>query len=141
MPADTGNPIETLRFAVPESWADRNGHMNEGRYGQVFSDAADALLDLAGAGEAYIAEGFSFFTVEATTRFLHETRCGETVLAVTRIAEAGEKKLRLFHEMRRAGDGALLATCDQLLLHVDLARRKSCPAHARIRKRLAALAG
>lgn len=36
-------PMITIRRVVPSDWTDYNGHMNESRYGQVFSDAADAV--------------------------------------------------------------------------------------------------
>lgn len=130
--------IETQRRRVPETWGDRNRHMNEGRYGQVFSDAADVLLDRIGAGESYIEGGYSYFTVETTIRFLHETLCGEEIQVLTRIASAEGKKLLLEHDMRRASDGTLLATSTQLLLHVDLAARKSCPPDPALTQRIAA---
>jgi carnitine 3-dehydrogenase len=36
------------------------------------------------------------------------------------------KKLKLWHQMHRASDDAILATCDQFLLHVSLETRRSC---------------
>ncbi len=53
-------PAKTLRTQsriVPVDWTDGNGHMNEGRYGQVFSDAADGFLLAAGVDDAYLAGG------------------------------------------------------------------------------------
>jgi carnitine 3-dehydrogenase len=131
--------FETLRRIVPPEWGDYNGHMNEGKYGQVFSDAADEAMRLVGVDAAYLAGGHSFFTVEALTRFLMETRVGEEIEVRTRVTEGGGKKFRLFHEMRRNRDDAVLATCNQLLLHVDLGTRRSCEPMPEVRGRILAL--
>ena len=45
----------------------------------------------------------------------------------TRVTLGEGKKLRLWHEMKRASDDALLSTCDQFMLHVSLETRRSCP--------------
>ena len=120
-----GVPLETVRRVVPSDWTDYNGHMNESRYGQVFSDAADAVMAHLGAGPDYVASGQSFFTVETRISYLMETRAGERIRVATRVMGAEGKKLRLFHEMEREADGSVLATCEQLLVHVDLGTRRS----------------
>ena len=121
-----GTPMETQRRTVPVDWTDYNGHMNEGRYGQVFSDAAETVLAHLGAMEDYVARGLSYFTVEVNIKYLAETLAGEEFFVETRVTQGEGKKLRLFHEMKRAADGAALATCDQMLIHVSLETRRSC---------------
>ena len=133
-------PMVTVRRTVPVDWTDYNGHMNEGRYGQAFSDAADAVLAHVGAGRDYVARGLSWFTVETTVRYLAETRAAEAIRVETHVAVAEGRKLRLRHEMRREADGTLLASCDQLLLHVSLETRRSCEPGPALRARLDALA-
>lgn len=120
-------PLVTVRRIVPSDWTDVNGHMNEGRYGQVFSDASEELMTHVGADRDYIAAGNSYFTAETTIKYLNETHAGEAIEVVTRVTLGEGKKLRLWHEMRRAADGEVLATCDQFLLHVSLETRRSCP--------------
>ena len=119
--------MQTVRRAVPVDWTDYNGHMNEGRYGQVFSDAADGFMLAIGADQDYVAGGHSFFTVETTIKYLLETHAGEEIIVETRVLLADGKKVKLGHEMRRASDGTALASCEQFLLHVSLDTRKSCP--------------
>ena len=117
-----------------------NGHMNEGRYGQVFSDAAEEVMALVGADDAYVAGGLSYFTVETQTAFRAETHAGEMIVVHSQVTEGGGKKLRCYHEMRRAADGTVLATCDQLMIHVDLnTRHASVPPDA-VREKVEALA-
>ena len=55
-------PLCTVDRAVPLDWTDYNGHMNEARYLQAFSDASDRLMEIAGCDAAYVAAGGSFFT-------------------------------------------------------------------------------
>ena len=119
-------PMITVRRMVPSDWTDYNGHMNESRYGQVFSDAADAVLAHVGAGPDYVSAGRSFFTVSTKIDYLLETHAGETIQVVTQVLLGEGKKLKLGHELRRASDGSVLATCEQFLLHVSLETRKSC---------------
>ncbi len=135
-PADISKPIPTVSRVVPVDWTDYNGHMNEGRYGQVFSDAADAIMVIVGADEDYVKSGKSYFTVENTIRFVDEIRAGETIRATTQVRLAEGKKLRLYHQLLRR-DGGLLATCDQLLIHVDLKTRRSTTPAPNFLQRLA----
>ncbi|WP_417719105.1 carnitine 3-dehydrogenase [Salipiger sp.] len=120
-------PMVTVRRVVPADWTDTNGHMNEGRYGQIFSDAAEEFMHHVGADAAYIAAGHSYFTAETTIRYLAETLAGERVRVETRVTLGEGRKLRLVHEMRGEADGTLRAGCDQFLLHVSLDTRRSCP--------------
>ncbi len=120
-----GEPITTVERIVPIDWVDYNGHMNESRYGQVFSDAADDILARIGAAESYVEAGFSFFTVDIHIQFLLETKVGQHIKVETAILEGKGKKLKLAHRML-ATDGTLLATAQQLLIHVSLKTRKSC---------------
>ena len=120
-------PLVTVRRKVPVDWTDMNGHMNEGRYGQLFSDASEELMTHVGADRAYVEAGNSYFTAETTVKYLKETHAGEDIAVTTRVVLGEGKKLRLWHEMCRASDGTVLATCDQFLLHVSLETRRSCP--------------
>ncbi len=134
------NPLITVRRQIPVDWTDYNGHMNEGRYGQVFSDAADAVMIHVGADAEYIAGGMSYFTAETTIKYLDETHAGEQIEVASRVTLGDGKKLRLFHEMKRASDGEVLSTCDQFLLHVDLTTRRSCDPMPDVRAKVEALA-
>ncbi|MBM2322026.1 MULTISPECIES: carnitine 3-dehydrogenase [Marivita] len=126
-PLGDGVPLVTVRRVVPVDWTDINGHMNEGRYGQLFSDASEELMTHIGADRDYIAAGNSYFTAETSIKYLNETHAGEDIYVTTRVMIGQGKKLKLWHQMHRASDEAVLATCDQFLLHVSLETRRSCP--------------
>ena len=139
LPLGAAVPMRTVSRSIPVDWTDYNGHMNEGRYGQIFSDAADAFMIEIGADAEYIAAGNSFFTAETTIKYLAETLAGQTVHVNTRVLLSEGKKVKLFHEMR-AEDNVILATCEQFMLHVNLTTRKSCPPLAEVQSRMDALA-
>lgn len=132
-------PFQTLHRSVPIDWTDYNGHMNESRYGQVFSDAADEVMRLVGADEDYIAAGLSFFTAEITIGFRQEALAGDMFRVTTTVLMFEGKKLRLQHDMHHR-DGRLLATGTQFVLHVDLKTRRSCPPRPDIALRLTKIA-
>ncbi len=129
-PSDITKPLNTLNRVIPIDWTDYNGHMNESRYGQVFSDAGDVVMGMIGADQAYIDTGLSYFTVENLIQFRNETHPGEQITVMTQVLQAEGKKLRMYHEMHRANKdgtpGDLLCTCNQLLVHVSLETRSSC---------------
>jgi carnitine 3-dehydrogenase len=138
-PASTA-PLVTQDRVVPVDWTDMNGHMNEGRYGQIFSDAAEVIMAMVGADEEYVARGMSYFTVETTVKYLAETHAGERVVVETDVTEGAGKKLRCFHTMKRKSDGEIMATCDQLMLHVSLETRRTCEPPEDVAERVATLA-
>ncbi|WP_405402578.1 carnitine 3-dehydrogenase [Paracoccus sp. Ld10] len=135
---DFTKPFISVDRSIPVDWSDYNGHMNESRYGQVWSDAADAVMRMIGADADYIAAGLSYFTVDTHTKFMNECHVGEHITVETQILEGAGKKLQLFHEMKNAS-GALVASCTQLLIHVSLETRKSCDPGPQIVTKLAAI--
>ncbi|MCB1421935.1 MAG: carnitine 3-dehydrogenase [Nitratireductor sp.] len=139
VPTELDKPLTTLNRVIPIDWTDYNGHMNESRYGQVFSDAGDVVMSMVGADQAYIDGGLSYFTVDNHITFRDETHAGEAIFVRTQVLRAAGKKLRMYHEMCRASDGGLLATCNQLLIHVSLESRRSCEPGPEVTARLDAL--
>jgi carnitine 3-dehydrogenase len=125
-----GEPTEPLRLyegKVPADWIDYNGHMNESRYLEIFGYATDALLARIGMDEAMLARGFSYYTVETHLRHLGEIRLGESYVATTQILGHDAKRIHLFHRLHHA-DGRLLATGEQMMLHVDTAKHRAAEA-------------
>ena len=132
-------PFVTAGRQVPAEWTDYNGHMNESRYGQMFSDAADGIMRMIGSDEAYVARGMSWFTVEIHIRYLDEAMAGDALEVTTQVLDGKGKKMHLFHRLIHA-DGRLLATGEQLLLHVDMKARKTCDPAPEVSAKLRAIA-
>ena len=121
---DFSQPIKTLDRQIPDSWTDYNGHMNEARYLDCFSQASDSLLRLIGVTADYVESGNSYFTVETHIRHLDEVTAQEQIYTTTQVINGEGKKLHLFHNLMHE-DGRLLATGEHLLLHVDMNSRAS----------------
>lgn len=115
-------PLCLLKARVEGAWLDANGHMNESRYLQVFSNATDRFLLELGFGQALFEKGYSFYTLETNLRHWHEAKAGEKIYVDTRLLASDAKKLHLSHAMYSAraesGDDLLLATAEHILLHV-----------------------
>ena len=131
--------LPTWRGEVPAEWIDYNGHMTEHRYLQCFGEATDAVLARIGVDAAYLASHRSFYTVETHLRHLDEGRRGDTLAVETQVLASDGKRLHLFHRLEREADGALLATAEHMLLHVDTEAGRSVSAEGAVREALDAL--
>jgi carnitine 3-dehydrogenase len=119
-----GGPVNTLNMAVPMDWTDYNGHMTEAKYLEAFGFATVRFMALVGVDAAYIADNNSFFTAETHIRHLDEAHIGAP-LAITTLCLIGQgKKMSLWHELR--SEGRLLATAENMMIHVSLATRRAC---------------
>jgi carnitine 3-dehydrogenase len=113
---DDEAPLRLHTAVVAPEWIDYNGHAHESRYLQVFGDTTDALLRHIGLD---LDGGSSYFTVETHLSHLGQARAEERLYTTTQILGHDEKRLHVFHSLHRTPDDALLATAEQMLLHVD----------------------
>jgi carnitine 3-dehydrogenase len=132
--ARTGRPplpdgrLRRHEALVDPAWIDYNGHMTEYRYLEVLADTTDAFLRSIGVVGPYIDAGSSYYTVETHIRHLGEAHGGDRLYVATRLLGHDEKRLHLFHELRRDEDDALVATGEHMLLHVDRSAGATTPA-------------
>jgi carnitine 3-dehydrogenase len=127
-------PLRLLEVDVRPEWIDYNGHMTDSRYLQVFGDATDALLRYAGVDEAYRKSGRALFTAESHVCHEAEAAALEPLYVTSRVLEVDEKRVRLFHSLHRRRDERLVATAEQLYLHVSAG--EVTPMDAGVRERL-----
>jgi carnitine 3-dehydrogenase len=134
-----GGPLRLLETHVRPEWIDFHGHMTDSRYLQVFGDATDALFRYAGIDDAYRRRGHALYTAE--TRVVHkaEARSQERLYVTSGVLEVDDKRVRLLHSLHRTRDDALIATAEQLYLHVSTAAGKVAPMDASVRARLEAI--
>jgi len=130
-----------LRFAteVRPEWADYNHHMTDFRYSHVFGDAMDKLYRQVGIDEGYRKGGHMFYTVESQVRHVKEAKVGDPLYVTTQLLAVDDKRLHVFHRLHRGRDDALLATGEQLHLHVDTAAAQAAPMPGKLRANLDAL--
>lgn len=136
---DDGRMLTQHTPVMPE-WIDYNDHLTEHCYLKLFGDATDVVLARIGAGPAYVASGFSFYTVETHIRHLGQARLGEKVEVRSRVLGADAKRLHLFHEMTNLTTGAQIATGEHMLVHVDAKAERSVQAPMLIAAAMAELA-
>ena len=139
LPSKINGAMATISRVIPSDWTDYNGHMNESRYGQIFSDAADIIMQTVGANADYIRSGLSYFTVDVQIKFLAETHAGSSIHVKSFVLQGEGKKMKLFHQMFDE-DEALLATGEQMLIHVNLETRRACEPHADVLEQLEMIA-
>jgi carnitine 3-dehydrogenase len=127
------------RAVVLPEWADYNGHAHESRLAQVFGDATDALLAAIGIDAAYVEAGGSYYTVETHLSLRREALVGQRLRVTTQLLGSDDKRLHVFHSLYRVDDGELLATAEQMLIHVDARAGRAAPAPGELQARVAEL--
>jgi len=132
-------PLRLLDTVVRPEWIDYNQHMTDFRYGQVFGDAMDSLYRQVGVDEAYRNSGRMYFSVESHVRHLGQAKAGDALYVTTQLLAVDDKRLRVFHRLYRSRGDVLIATAEQMHLHVDTAGAKACPADAEVRAKLQAI--
>jgi carnitine 3-dehydrogenase len=136
---EPGKPLRLAEAVVRPEWVDYNRHMSDFRYGQVFGDATDALFRRVGVDESYRDSGRMFYSVEYHVMHLGEAKAGEPLYVTTQVLAVDDKRLRVFHRMYRGRDHHLIATAEQLYLHVDTKAAKAAPTDAKVRAKLEAI--
>ena len=121
--------LQAPPLRVESSWIDYNGHMNVAYYSLAFDQSLDVILDEEiGIGPAYVAErNHGPYVVQNHIHYLAELFDGEEFRVRLQLLDADAKRIHVFLEMLRCRDGVLAATSEQLIVHVDLDRRKSAP--------------
>jgi carnitine 3-dehydrogenase len=131
-------PLVLAQMQVLPGWIDYNGHMTESRYLFAASETTDAFLRLIGADMEYVAGGHSYYTAETHIRHLGEARLGDRLTGTLQLLAADEKRLHLFVQILH-GD-RVVATIEQMCLHVDMKAGKTCPAAPAVLARLTPIA-
>ena len=133
---DAAKPLRLIETQVRPEWVDYHGHMTDSRYLQVFGDATDALLRAVGVDDAYRATGRGFYTLETHVTHRAEAKALEPLYVSTQLLGLDEKRVHLFHCLHRRRDERLVATGEQLYLHVSREAGKASPMDGAVRARL-----
>jgi carnitine 3-dehydrogenase len=135
---ESRTPLQRTQAVVRPEWVDYNGHMTDSRYLQVFGDATDALFRSVGIDDDYRKTARALYTVESHVTHRGEARALEPLHVLTRVLGVDDKRVHLFHALHRQ-DGALVATGEQLYLHVDTATARASPMPEEVRAAFARL--
>ena len=113
-------PTPCLEIEVPAAWVDYNDHLNDAYHAVAFSQAGDAFMARVGLGaEGRRRTGRTIYTLALVIRYLAEVKLGERLAITAQVLETDSKRLRFWLEARRAGDGVLASTSEQVLICVD----------------------
>ena len=132
-------PLNLLQTTVAPQWVDYNGHMSESCYLLVFGDNSDAFFRFIGIDEDYRAAGHSLYTVQTQLHNLREVSEGEPIRLTLQLLDADEKRLHIFHAMFHDVSGVLLATGEQMLVHVDMRSGRSAPMRPEMQAKVQAI--
>ena len=89
--------------------------------------------------KATVIQGNSFYTVESHINYYKEVKSGEPLVFKTQLLGLDEKRMHLFHSMHHGNTGDLLATTEQMLLHVDTKAGKASVIRADVYEALGAV--
>ncbi len=128
-----------LRMAVPESYRDRNGHMNMRWYIAIFDDAADNLYSRLGlTPEFHRQHTTGTFDLEHHLHFLSEVLPGDRVAVYGRLVGHSAKRLHYLMFMVNETRGKLAAMFECMSAFADLTVRKTAPFPPDIASKIAA---
>jgi carnitine 3-dehydrogenase len=133
-------PLQLHTPTVLAQWVDYNGHMSESCFLLVFGDSSDAFFRFVGIDERYRDEqGLSLYTVETHIHNIKEAAEGEPLRLTLQVLDADEKRVHIFHSMFHGSSGELLATGEQMLLHVDMQAGRAAAMPAWLQDRVQAI--
>ncbi len=76
------------------------------------------------------------YTVESHVTHGAEAKALEPLYVLTRVLGVDDKRVHLFHALHRKRDGVLVATAEQMYLHVDTQAGKAAAMEAAMRDKL-----
>ena len=146
-PAKTWDPLAPIAAPlclhqpqVLPQWVDYNGHMSESCYLLVFGDNSDAYFRHIGIDERYRDEqGLSFYTVQTQIHNIREVAQGAPLRLTLQLLDMDDKRMHIFHTMHHGTEGHVLATGEQMLVHVDMRQGRAAPMPAYLHERVAAI--
>jgi betainyl-CoA thioesterase len=132
-------PLRLCQLSVLPDWVDYNQHMSEWCYLLAFGENADAFFRFVGIDERYRAQGHSLYTVETHLHHRREAAEGDQLAMTLQVLDHDAKRVHIWHEMFLGDSDVLLATAEQMLIHVDSRAGKSAPMPPELAARLDAI--
>ena len=111
---------------VEDQWTDYNGHLNMAYYNVIFDRAGDEAFALVGLGPGYVkSTSCSFFTLETHVTYVRELHAGDAVRIDTQFLDHDAKRVHYVQQMFHAGKGWLACVAENIVMHIDMAAKKS----------------
>ncbi|HET6466116.1 MAG TPA: thioesterase family protein [Nitrospiria bacterium] len=120
--------VPTYRGTVFPWHCDHIGHMNVMWFVGKFDEATWQLFSILGITASYIRkQSRGMAGLEQRVSYQRELRAGDVVSIRSGVLEMKEKVIRYVHEMRNDETGERSAMMIVTSVHMDTAKRKSCP--------------
>ncbi|MFN0193107.1 MAG: thioesterase family protein [Aestuariivirga sp.] len=133
-------PFECSIQKVEDQWIDYNGHFNMAYYNVLFDRCGDEAFALLGLGPDYVkTANSSFFTLEAHVTYVRELHAGDAVRITLQVLDCDAKRVHYVQEMFHATEGWLACVTENIVMHVDLAAKRSSPFPADVHARIEAM--
>ncbi len=127
------------RLTVPESYADRNGHMNMRWYLAIFDDAGDTLYVRLGlTPEYHRAHTTGTFDLEHHLHFVSEVLAGHQVAVYARLVAHSAKRVHYLLFMVNETSVKLASLFECVSSFADLTGRRTAPFPPEIASKIAA---
>ena len=129
--------IQTYRGAVYPWHCDHMGHMNVMWYVSKFDEATWNLFFEAGITPTYLRNHHRGMAgLQQNITYKRELHAGDVVAVRSGLLEVREKVVLFRHEMINLETAETAAIMDLTVVHMDTAKRKSCPFPAAILERM-----
>ena len=133
-------PFKSSFFTVEDQWIDYNGHFNMAYYNVLFDRAGDEAFEHVGLGPDYVRDAnSSFFTLEAHVTYLQELHAKDKVYITTQFLACDAKRIHYVQQMFHAAEGYLACVTENMVMHIDMALKKSAPFPDTVAQRIAAV--
>lgn len=120
-------PFIGLKVVVPPEWIDINGHMNSTHYVLAVYAAHVNFTEEIGLGEKYVRErGCGKAVLESHMVYEREVSEGDELEVRGWLLAVDAKRMHFFHEVYNLSGGFRAATSEQVDIHIDLDKRRSC---------------
>jgi len=116
------------RQAVAQDLAQLGDGLNMAYYNVLFDRAGDEAFAAVGLGPDYVKErNASFFTLESHNTYVRELHAGDSVRIETQFLDRDAKRVHYVQQMFHAEEGWLSCVTELIVMHVDMAAKKSAP--------------
>ena len=123
------SPVKLPAKKVLKSWIDYNGHMNVAFYTMAIDKSLDIFLEKTlGLGESHANKNDQGpFVVQANFHYLNEMKYKDKFFVQVTLIDFDEKKMHLCLEIILEEKQIVMAISEQLMLNVNLIKRKTEP--------------
>ena len=121
-------PFKSKTRNVQKDWIDYNGHMNVAYYTLAFDEAIEEFLKSeVGVGPSFIKKHQQgSYALQTQYRYLAELILHDKFSVTIFIVDYTLKRMHLILTMIDPNGQKIFATCETIMVNVDLEKRKSC---------------